>query len=160
MTSHLVELVAGGSLLVACFHPSYDRLACAPDGTCPSGFACSEASVCLPPGDQLDAAAPSIAARPGQELPSSLGPATTCGASSNDSCCYNAEVPGGTYYRSFDVATDGSFADKGAPATVSSFRLDKYPATVGRFRAFVNAGMGTLSNPPSAGVGAHAKLLD
>ena len=41
------------------------------------------------------------------------------------------------------------------PATVSMFRLDKYEVTVGRFRAFVDAGMGTQSKPPVAG----AKLL-
>jgi formylglycine-generating enzyme required for sulfatase activity len=41
------------------------------------------------------------------------------------------------------------------PATVSDFYLDKYEITVGRFRAFVNAGMGTQANPPAAGMGAH-----
>jgi formylglycine-generating enzyme len=39
--------------------------------------------------------------------------------------------------------------------TVSGFSLDKYEITVGRFRAFVNAGMGTQSNPPASGGGAH-----
>jgi formylglycine-generating enzyme required for sulfatase activity len=40
------------------------------------------------------------------------------------------------------------------PASVSTFALDKYEVTVGRFRAFVNAGMGTLANPPAADAGA------
>jgi formylglycine-generating enzyme required for sulfatase activity len=44
------------------------------------------------------------------------------------------------------------------PATVGSFRLGKYEVTVGRFRAFVQAGMGTQASPPSAGAGAHAKI--
>jgi formylglycine-generating enzyme required for sulfatase activity len=44
------------------------------------------------------------------------------------------------------------------PATVSSFRLDKYEVTVGRFRAFVQAGMGTQTDPPPAGAGAHARI--
>jgi formylglycine-generating enzyme required for sulfatase activity len=44
------------------------------------------------------------------------------------------------------------------PATVSTFRLDKYEITVGRFRTFVNAGMGTQLNPPAAGAGAHANI--
>jgi sulfatase modifying factor 1 len=39
------------------------------------------------------------------------------------------------------------------PATVSDFRLDLYEVTVGRFRQFVNAGMGTQQNPPPAGAG-------
>jgi formylglycine-generating enzyme required for sulfatase activity len=45
-----------------------------------------------------------------------------------------------------------------APATVSGFRLDKYEVTVGRFRTFVNAGMGTQTKPPAAGAGAHSKI--
>ncbi len=41
------------------------------------------------------------------------------------------------------------------PATVSSFVLDKYEATVGRFRAFVEAGGGTQLAPPREGSGSH-----
>lgn len=41
------------------------------------------------------------------------------------------------------------------PATVSDFRLDRYEVTVGRFRTFVQAGMGTQANPPAAAAGAH-----
>ena len=32
--------------------------------------------------------------------------------------------------------------------SISSFRLDKYEVTVGRFRAFVDAGMGAQTSPP------------
>ena len=39
------------------------------------------------------------------------------------------------------------------PATVSTFRLDTYEVTVGRFREFVAAGMGTQVDPPAAGEG-------
>ncbi len=45
-----------------------------------------------------------------------------------------------------------------APASVSDFRLDKYEVTVGRFRAFVNAGQGMQANPPANGAGSHAKI--
>jgi formylglycine-generating enzyme required for sulfatase activity len=45
-----------------------------------------------------------------------------------------------------------------APAMISSFRLDKYEVTVGRFRKFVEAGMGTQANPPLEGAGAHAAI--
>jgi formylglycine-generating enzyme required for sulfatase activity len=38
---------------------------------------------------------------------------------------------------------------------VSDFHLDKYEVTVGRFRQFVDAGMGTQTTPPKAGAGAH-----
>lgn len=50
------------------------------------------------------------------------------------------------------------FADvmaKNSPATVSDFHLDKYEVTVGRFRQFVEAGMGTQKSPPKEGAGAH-----
>jgi formylglycine-generating enzyme required for sulfatase activity len=60
-------------------------------------------------------------------------------------------VPGGTFYRSYNGV---DFTDKSYPATVSDFYLDKYEITVGRFRMFVNAGMGTQASPPTAGAGA------
>jgi formylglycine-generating enzyme required for sulfatase activity len=41
------------------------------------------------------------------------------------------------------------------PATISSFYLDKYEVTVGRFRNFVNAGQGVQTSPPAAGAGAN-----
>jgi formylglycine-generating enzyme required for sulfatase activity len=78
--------------------------------------------------------------------PSCSGLAATCGPSKNDNCCTSLLVPGGTYNRSNDPA---------APATVSDFYLDKYEVTVGRFRAFVSAGMGTQANPPADGTGDH-----
>jgi formylglycine-generating enzyme required for sulfatase activity len=65
-------------------------------------------------------------------------------------------VPGGTFRRSYNAVdlTDMSF-----PATVADFYLDKYEVTVGRFRQFVNAGMGTQANPPAAGAGAHPLIV-
>ncbi len=82
-----------------------------------------------------------------------------CGAGANDSCCNSPEIPAGTYLRSFDHAGDPNSGNTNFPATVSDFRLDKYEVTVGRFRAFVNAGMGTQSSPPVARVGAHEKIV-
>jgi formylglycine-generating enzyme required for sulfatase activity len=38
---------------------------------------------------------------------------------------------------------------------VRDFYLDKHEVTVGRFRAFVTAGMGTQVSPPAANAGAH-----
>lgn len=64
-------------------------------------------------------------------------------------------VPGGTFYRSYDRADSG---DLSAPATVSTFRLDKYDVTVGRFRAFVEDGKGTRASPPVVGSGEHPNL--
>lgn len=64
----------------------------------------------------------------------------------NESCCAALDVPGGPFNRLDDPLL---------PATVSTFRLDKYEVTVARFRSFVNAGMGTKKNPPKEGAGGH-----
>ena len=90
---------------------------------------------------------------------SCVGLAATCGASGNESCCNSPQVAGGTYDRSYDVAGDGNSGNMNSPATVSSFRLDKYEVTVGRFRAFVKAGIGTQAAPPQPGAGAHANIV-
>lgn len=81
-----------------------------------------------------------------------------CGASRDDDCCHSIEVPGGTYFRSYDLVGDSLSGNTRFPATVSTFRLDKYEVTVGRFRAFVAAGQGTQVSPPIVGAGAHAKI--
>jgi formylglycine-generating enzyme len=78
-----------------------------------------------------------------------------------ESCCASPEVEGGTYYRTYDVGDDGSVPSGEAdPATVSSFRLDKYLVTVGRFRQFVGAVLpdGGTGWSPDAGSGKHAHL--
>jgi formylglycine-generating enzyme len=82
----------------------------------------------------------------------------TCGASGNDNCCTSPEVSGGTYFRSYDLASDANSGDKNSPATVSTFRFDKYEVTVGRFRAFVAANQGTQANPPAVGAGTHPNI--
>jgi formylglycine-generating enzyme required for sulfatase activity len=101
-------------------------------------------------GDGTTADAPSML--------SCLGLAPTCGPAGTSSCCGSPLVPGGTFYRSYDDGTDGMFPNMMYPATVSSFRLDTYEVTVGRFRQFVNAGMGTQQSPPSFGAGAHSQI--
>jgi sulfatase modifying factor 1 len=71
-----------------------------------------------------------------------------CGASGDDDCCASSWVPGGSFYRNNDASHHG---------TVSRFRLDKYPVTAGRFRAFLQDGRGTKANPPAAGDGEHPR---
>jgi len=78
---------------------------------------------------------------------SCAGVAATCGG--NKDCCASNEVVGGTFNRS----NESSF-----PATISTFKLDVYEVTVGRFRTFVNAGRGTQANPPAVGDGANPKI--
>lgn len=91
----------------------------------------------------------------------------TCGTNGTDNCCSSSVVPGNatgatlaatTFYRSYDIGADGNFSDMSYPATVSDFRLDKYEVTVGRFRAFVNAGKGTQAGPPAIGTGVHMSI--
>lgn len=81
-----------------------------------------------------------------------------CGAKSDTSCCDNRLVKCGTFFRSYDRSAD--FSDKSYPATVSDFRLDTYEVTVGRFRAFLEAGKGTQlpGSPPARGDGRHPKI--
>jgi formylglycine-generating enzyme required for sulfatase activity len=52
----------------------------------------------------------------------------TCGTNAIDDCCASQAVPGGTFTRQ-DFGVEYL-------ARVSSFRLDRYEVTVGRFRAF------------------------
>ncbi len=73
--------------------------------------------------------------------PSCVGLASTCGPNRSASCCDSSSVPAGTYYRSAEAA---------APATVSTFALDDYETTVGRFRSFVTVYSPTMT---TAGAG-------
>src|SRR5580704_17426082 len=84
------------------------------------------------------------------------GPGMThCGASM-ESCCTSPEVTGGAYYRTY--ANDGGGPTGEAyPARVSSFRLDKYDVTVGRFRQFV-AAWNDRGYRPAPGSGKHTYL--
>jgi formylglycine-generating enzyme required for sulfatase activity len=81
---------------------------------------------------------------------------TNCGASS-ESCCTSQEVPGGTYYRTY-VNDGGGPTGEADPTTVSSFRLDKYLVTVGRFRQYVDYLTGSTGAPPADGSGKHTHL--
>jgi sulfatase modifying factor 1 len=87
--------------------------------------------------------------------PSCAGLAPTCGSGHNASCCDAVAIPGGTFLRSYDVGSDNAFPDMSHPATVHDFHLDVYKVSVGRFRAFVNAGMGTQAQAPAPGDGAN-----
>lgn len=112
----------------------------------------------LPPTFSADAVGSDGTPRPPQ-FTSCMGLPTICGASATASCCELAEaVSGGTFLRGYDEATD-DFNDVNYPATVSAFVLDKYEVTVGRFRAFVNAGLGIQLSSPAEGAGAHLKLV-
>lgn len=89
-----------------------------------------------------------------------VGLSATCGAAGSSSCCATDDLPGGTFFRSHDMSSDGMFPARTAPATVGELRIDTYEVTVGRFRRFVAAGQGTQASPPAAGTGAHQNLAN
>jgi formylglycine-generating enzyme len=127
-------------LVTACKVPSlsYTGKQC----PCPAGYTCNAHETCeltsAIDGPPPDAPAPC---------------ASVCGPTGTSPCCASQMVPGGTFYRSYDVAGDGMFGSMSAPATISSFALDTYEVTVARFRQFVDANMGTQANPPAVGAG-------
>jgi sulfatase modifying factor 1 len=91
---------------------------------------------------------------------------TNCGlgGSGTESCCTSPEVQGGTYYRTYNMRdslfaeSDAGWDDLADPATVSSFSLDKYLVTVGRFRRFVTAWNNGCGWVPSEASGKHTHL--
>jgi sulfatase modifying factor 1 len=92
---------------------------------------------------------------------------TTCGPTGTANCCASTIVPGNApgstlegqpYFRGYDVGFDNAFPSMAFPATVNDFRLDTYEVTVGRFRAFVQAGFGTQTSAPAVGAGAHRAI--
>ncbi|HXN46782.1 MAG TPA: SUMF1/EgtB/PvdO family nonheme iron enzyme [Bryobacteraceae bacterium] len=104
-----------------------------------------DASEDAPPADSGNATGPSCMVS---------GPGLTNCGSAGESCCTSLPVAGGTFYRTYSNTVNG--LTEADPASVSSFRLDKYLVTVGRFRQFVAAWNGPWK--PPAGSGKHAHL--
>ncbi len=76
------------------------------------------------------------------------GLTTGCGPK-NESCCMSTEVTGGTYNRAHNTPSIPK------DATISTFHLDRFEVTVGRFRKFVDA---YPESKPKDGVGQHAQI--
>ncbi|HET7542188.1 MAG TPA: SUMF1/EgtB/PvdO family nonheme iron enzyme [Polyangiaceae bacterium] len=81
---------------------------------------------------------------------------TTCGANKDESCCTSLPVSGGMYSRTYTNSGSGAMG-KADPATLSTFRLDKYETTVARFREYVKY-LENGGSPPAAGSGKHTHL--
>ena len=79
------------------------------------------------------------------QVPSCSGLAVTCGQ--NDICCAAPVVPGGSF---------GLGEPAVSAASLTSFALDAYEVTVGRFRKFVDA----YDGPPAGGAGKHPLIAD
>src|SRR5690606_21662176 len=71
-----------------------------------------------------------------------------CGPDRNEDCCQSPLVPGGSFHSERANGT----------VSVSSFRLDKYEVTAGRFRKFVAAVLDGYS--PQEGDGLHTHYDD
>jgi formylglycine-generating enzyme len=134
------------------------------DPSCPSGYRYSGIDV----GDSLggicvaaaiDAGIDGAGAdASGASAASCKGLSSNCGHTATDDCCVSPSVPGGTFYRGYDLGADTYSGNMLAPATIGAFRLDRYEVTVGRFRTFVSAHRGTADNPPATGAGAHPSI--
>jgi len=84
--------------------------------------------------------------------PRCAGLPSTCGPNADEDCCAAPLVPGGSFKRNYDGV---NFRNDTFPATISSFHLDRFEVTVGRYRAFIDSGKGTQLGPPAQGDGAH-----
>lgn len=84
------------------------------------------------------------------------GAGNDCGLSGDTACCASSEIPGGAFFRWKNGAAPDPQDE--FPATVGGFALDLFEVTVGRFRAFVEAGGGTRVHGPKEGSGAHPKI--
>ncbi|MDQ2647116.1 MAG: formylglycine-generating enzyme family protein, partial [Myxococcota bacterium] len=81
---------------------------------------------------------------------------TTCGENEDESCCTSPLVEGGTYSRTYTNQGKGA-SGKADPATISTYRLDKYEVTVARMREYVKY-LEAGGSPPAAGSGKHTYL--
>lgn len=149
------DLHLGGACATA---PTGNRWCSYPDPSYPSGMRYSDLQVGDGVSGQCVVVEVDAGVMPSAPATSCIALPHTCGATGNDDCCNSLLVPGGSYYRSYDVAGDSGSGDKSAPATISNFRLDKYEVTVGRFRAYVEANQGTQESPPATGAGTHVRL--
>ncbi len=112
----------------------------------------ADAGTSVDAGPPRPDAAPPTSSAPAEERTATTAAMTgegldDCGPNRDDLCARSLLVPGGSFARGPDTT---------ATATVSSFRLDKYEVTVGRFRKFFAAWMGGWR--PAAGAGKHAHL--
>ncbi|MBX3204247.1 MAG: formylglycine-generating enzyme family protein [Labilithrix sp.] len=130
------------------------------DGSGPSGPGPTSqeggGEAAAPDGDVVGRDATSDAPR-GAPPPSCAAPGlgrSDCGPSGAEDCCTSKRVEGGVYKRGHDGVI---LFDPTHPAQVSSFELDRFEVTVGRFRSFVDA-VATAGWRPAAGSGKHGHL--
>lgn len=81
------------------------------------------------------------------------GATTDCGGKRD--CCEARSVAAGTFYIRTGTIDDDGPDDVSRPAQLSAFTMDVFEVTVGRFRAFVEAGGGVKAGAPAIAAGAH-----
>jgi sulfatase modifying factor 1 len=93
----------------------------------------------------------------GPEPPSCLAE-PRCGLD-DYSCCEAPRVPGGTFNLAVAGAVDAGATSATVPATVSSYRLDRFEVTVGRARQFHDQyDAWRASGEPRSGIGRHPRI--
>lgn len=123
---------------------------CSVNMECPEDLTCGAEGLCR--ASDATEACVTVLGPP----PSCAGLAATCGPSADENCCSTGtRIPGGTFFRSYDLAADGMYPSTNYSATVSPFAFDRFEVTVGRFRKFVEEGSGARTIPPPAGAGAR-----
>ena len=70
--------------------------------------------------------------------PSCSNLSQNCGPSGSDDCCATDLVPGGAFTMGRDSSSEAAERPQ-HPVSISSYHLDRYEVTVGRFRRFVEA---------------------
>lgn len=114
---------------------------CSAEIGCPNDLTCGAEGFCRTAGTAATCAEENGAPPSCANLPK------TCGPRSDEDCCAaGTQIPGGSFFRGYDVASDATYASMNSPATISPFQLDRFEVTVGRFRKFLEAGMGTQAN--------------
>lgn len=82
-------------------------------------------------------------------------PGATNDCAGTRDCCERKTAPAGTFYLRTGTIDDQGPDDTSRPAELSAFTMDSFEVTVGRFRAFVEAGGGVQASAPKVGSGAH-----
>lgn len=84
------------------------------------------------------------------------GTGNHCGQDGGENCCEMIAVDGGTFVP--NVAAPDASTNPIDKTVVSSFVLDKYEVTLGRFEKFVELGLVTKDNAPPRGAGGHTSI--
>ena len=123
-----------------------------------AGASAVDAGVALDGAARTDDASMSTLMPKPQCAEGRAGARNDCGSARD--CCEQASLPGGTFYLRTNTIDDVSTSDTSRPTTLSPFALDVFEVTVGRFRAFVEAGGGVYASAPAVGAGAHPSNIE